>query len=369
VPDFDATAQQALMDAFLEAIIVIDSSGKVERFNAAAENTFGYKRDEVIGRNVSILMPSPDREHHKKYIQRYLTSGVKKIIGIGREVQAQRKDGSYFPAHLAIGEVGWRGAIRFVAMMRDLTDKKAAEERTLRLHTDMITASRLTTMGEMAAAMAHEINQPLAAIANYASAGSRMLDSGSEHLDDVRAALKSIDAQAHRAGEIIRHLRNFVRPEVLSRGVANLRAIVEDIKPLAELDARANSIALVFDLSPDIPDIEADQLQIQQVILNLIRNGIDAMSDARPEDRQLTLVGYQPSAEKVRVDVIDRGQGITEEVSRNLFNPFYTTKSSGMGMGLAICKTIVSAHGGTLSYANNLDAGATFSVTLPTEVV
>jgi len=138
---------------------------------------------------------------------------------------------------------------------------------------------------------------------------------------------------------------------------------------LAELDARANNIALVFDIGKDIPDIEADQLQIQQVILNLIRNGIDSMSDAKPADRQLTLVGYQSSPEHIRIDVIDRGHGITEEVSRNLFNPFYTTKTSGMGMGLAICKTIISSHGGTLSYANNLDAGATFSVTLPTEVM
>jgi len=168
------------MDAFLEAIIVIDVEGKIERFNTAAEKIFGYTREEIIGTGVGELMPSPDRDHHQKYIQRYLTTGNKRIIGIGREVQAQRKDGSFFPAHLAIGEVGWRGAVRFVAMIQDLTDKKAADERTLRLHTDMITASRLTTMGEMAAAMAHEINQPLAAIANYASAGTRLLDGGTE---------------------------------------------------------------------------------------------------------------------------------------------------------------------------------------------
>jgi two-component system sensor kinase FixL len=365
VPEFDAAAQQVLMDAFLEGIVVIDTDGIVERFNTAAENMFGYSKDEMIGNNVDILMPSPDHEQHDNYIQRYLSTGIGKIIGKGREVKAQRKDGSFFPVHLAIGEVGWSGSIRFVAMLRDLTDHKRAEDRTLRLHTDMINASRLATMGEMAAAMAHEINQPLAAIVNYASAGKRMLKNDGSDVDSVISALDSIDTQAHRAGKIIRRLRNFVKPEIVSRETASLCTIVQEICPLAELDARANNIALEIDVPENLPDIEADQLQIQQVILNLLRNGIDSMSEVNPEDRQLVLTACKVPDGDIRVDVIDRGHGISEEVGCNLFNTFFTTKQSGMGMGLAICKTIVQSHGGTLSYSNNLSAGATFSVTLP----
>jgi two-component system sensor kinase FixL len=365
VPEFDAAAQQVLMDAFLEGIVVIDTDGVVERFNTAAENMFGYSKDEMIGNNVDILMPGPDHEQHDNYIQRYLSTGIGKIIGKGREVKAQRKDGSFFPVHLAIGEVGWSGSIRFVAMLRDLTDHKRAEDRTLRLHTDMINASRLATMGEMAAAMAHEINQPLAAIVNYASAGKRMLKNDGSDIDSVVSALDSIDTQAHRAGKIIRRLRNFVKPEIVSRETASLCTIVQEICPLAELDARANNIALEIDVPENLPDIEADQLQIQQVILNLLRNGIDSMSEVNPEDRQLVLTACKVPDGDIRVDVIDRGHGISEEVGCNLFNTFFTTKQSGMGMGLAICKTIVQSHGGTLSYSNNLSAGATFSVTLP----
>jgi two-component system sensor kinase FixL len=368
VPEFDAPAQQALMDAFLEGIVVIDTEGIIERFNLAAEDMFGYSRDEMIGQDVGVLMPSPDQEEHENYIQRYLSTGVARIIGKGREVQARRKDGSNIPVHLAIGEVGWGGSIRFVAMMRDLTDHKRAEDRTLRLHTDMINASRLATMGEMAAAMAHEINQPLAAIANYASAGKRMLKGGEGDIEIVISALDGISTQAHRAGEIIRRLRSFVRPEMVQRETANLSTIVHGILPLAELDARANNIALEIDVREDLPDIEADQVQIQQVILNLLRNGIDAMVDVNPEDRQLTLTASADADDNIRIDVIDRGNGISEEVGAKLFNPFYTTKQSGMGMGLAICQTIVKSHGGTLSCANNLDSGATFSVTLPTGV-
>ena len=356
------------MDAFLEGIVVIDTEGIIERFNTAAEAMFGYSREEMIGIDVGILMPGPDQEQHNDYIQRYLSTGVARIIGKGREVKAQRKDGSFFPVHLAIGEVGWSGSIRFVAMLRDLTDHKRAEDRTLRLHTDMINASRLATMGEMAAAMAHEINQPLAAIVNYASAGKRILKSDESDIDTVTSALDSIGTQAHRAGEIIRRLRNFVKPEIVSRETASLSTIIEEILPLAELDARANNIVLEIDVPEDLPDIEADQLQIQQVILNLLRNGIDSMSDVNPEDRQLVLTACKVPDGDIRVDVIDRGHGISEEVGCNLFNPFFTTKPSGMGMGLAICQTIVHSHGGTLSYSNNLSSGATFSVTLPAKV-
>lgn len=365
---FDAAAQDALMNAFVEAIIVMTAAGTIERFNTTAEKMFGYKAEEIKGKDVSVLMPSPHHDRHDGYVGRYLRTGNAKIIGIGREVQALRRDGSTFTAHLAVGEVGWQGQRRFVGMLRDLTDTKAAEERTLRQHQEMIKASRLTTMGEMAAAMAHEINQPLAAITNYASASIRMLKNGSENLEDVKKALENIDAQAHRAGEIIRRLRNFVRPENINLEVVNIASVIDEIRPLAELDARANNIKLTIDVPRDLPEIIADQLQIQQVILNLLRNGVDAMKDAIPEDRQLRMNAYCSASDEIRIDIVDRGPGVPEDVKDNLFDPFFSTKSDGMGMGLAICQTIAKAHSGKLVFLNNPVIGTTFSISLPTKV-
>jgi len=368
-PDFDITAQDAIMDAFVEAIVVMDEGGCIERFNKSAVEMFGYTAAEAIGQDISLLMPDPDYSNHTSYVDRYLATKEARIIGIGRELTARRKDGSLFPVHLAVGEVGWHGILRFIGLIRDMTDDKRAEERRLRQHTDMITASRLATMGEMAAAMAHEINQPLAAIAIYASAAERLLDAGPENIGDVKTALASVKTQAHRAGEIIRKLRDFVKPETASLEAKDLKEVIEEIHSLAELDARANNISLRIDVANNLPEVIADGLQIQQVILNLLRNGIDAMLDCTPEDRRLELQGYISAPDEVRIDVTDRGHGIPKSVQDNLFNPFFTTKSGGMGMGLAISQTIVKSHGGELGFENNPGGGTTFFVTLPTKVV
>jgi two-component system sensor kinase FixL len=368
VPNFDEAAQAALMDALIEAIVIIDGNGQIERCNQATVKMFGYSQDEVIGKDLSILMPAPDSANHQHYVDRYLRTREAKIIGIGRELNARRKDGTIFPIHLAIGEIGHRGTVRFIGMMRDLTDDKKTEERKMRLQSDMITASRLTTMGEMAAAMAHEINQPLAAIANYASASERLLAREPDNLEDIKAALKHIKTQSHRAGDIIRKLRSFVKPGSVDLVATDIKAIIDEIKPLAEVDAHANNIAISFDVSTNLPRIVADQLQIQQVLLNLLRNGIDAMHDSAPEDRRLELHCYIATPDTVRIDVIDHGHGITEEAGMQLFHPFFTTKTSGMGMGLAISHTIVKSHSGDLTFSNNLSGGATFSVTLPTKM-
>jgi len=356
------------MDAFVEAIVVMDDVGLIERFNKSAEQMFGYTAAEAIGCEVSLLMPGPDQANHASYVDRYLETKEARIIGIGRELTARRKDGSLFPVHLAVGEVGWHGIRRFIGLIRDLTDDKRAEERRLRQHTDMITASRLATMGEMAAAIAHEINQPLAAIATYASAAERLLNAGPENIGDVKTALASVKAQAHRAGEIIRKLRTFVKPQIASLEAKDLKQVIEEIRALAELDARANSISLEIDIADNLPEVIADGLQIQQVVLNLLRNGIDAMLDCDPADRRLELQGYISAPDEVRIDVIDKGHGIPQSVRDNLFNPFFTTKSGGMGMGLAISQTIVKSHGGHLGFEDNPGGGTTFFVSLPTKV-
>jgi two-component system, LuxR family, sensor kinase FixL len=358
----------AFLDAFVEAIIVMDDEGQIESFNKSAERMFGYSLTEALGADVSMLMPKHDRDNHAGYVSRYLRTREAKIIGIGRELTARRKDGTEFPMHLAVGEVHWRGGTRFIGLIRDLTEDKRNEERRLRQHTEMLTASRLTTMGEMAAAMAHEINQPLAAIANYASAAIRLMDLDEDSTEDVKTALARINEQSHRAGEIIRKLRTFVKPDSASLEPMSLKEIIKDISALAELDARANNISMTIDIADNLPEVVVDGLQVQQVLLNLLRNGIDAMADCKPDDRHIELHGYICGPEEVRVDVIDRGPGIPPSVRDSLFNPFFTTKSGGMGMGLAISQTIVKSHGGTLGFEDNPGGGSTFFVTLPTKV-
>jgi two-component system sensor kinase FixL len=355
----------ALLDAAVDAIVVIDDRGQIVRFNRTAEIMFGYQPAEVIGQPLSLLMGPGDARGHKRYVDRYLNTGVPHIIGIGREVVARRRDGSLFPAALSVGEACSAAGRRFVGLMRDLTSQKEAEEEALRHRDQMMHASRLTTMGEMAAAIAHEINQPLSAIATYTAACQRFLNRGEDARADVTAALKEISSQAHRAGQIIQRMRDFTRSRESRRGIVELDALVEEIRPLAELDARANHVRLDMEFASGIPPVNADGVQIQQVILNLLRNGVDAMKEMPDADRLLCLRARTEPDGSLRVEISDRGHGIAENTRQQLFTPFFTTKPTGMGMGLAISRSIINAHGGKLDGSNNPTGGATFFFTLP----
>lgn len=366
-PQFSDEKQlTALMDAMVEAFIIIDERGIIERYNKAAQEMFGWSVAEAVGQNVTLLMPPADRDAHGQYIENYQRTGKKKIIGTGREVIARRKDGSSFSVDLAVGEVRMRNAVRYISLIRDITERKLAAERATRRQDEMIRTSRLTTMGEMAAAMAHELNQPLTAISNYANACARMIDKGKPDSGDIRSTMKLIDDQAHRAGEVIKRLRNFVKYDQTTRETVRLDALVGEIISLAVLDARANDILFEFTIPNDLPELVVDQIQIQQVILNLLRNGVDAMVSNDDGHRHLLLTAKQTGPEDIRVEVIDEGPGVPDNVRDSLFNAFFTTKDTGMGMGLAICRTIIQAHGGKLDFMNNDNGGATFYFTLPT---
>jgi two-component system sensor kinase FixL len=361
-----------VLDAMVESMIVISASGMIERVNKATEGMFGYKPEELVGQNISILMTGPDQLRHDNYLNRYEKTRVARIIGIGREVLAKRKDGSNFPASIAVGEVSSANETRYVGLLRDLTDQREQEEQELRHREEMVNVSRLSTMGEMAAAMAHELNQPLTAIANYAGASMRLLDKDKDNVGDVKDALQEIYDQAHRAGEVIRRMRNFTKSVESSREDTSLLAVAEPIRSLAELDTKANNILLTWDIPEDLPLINVDSIQIQQVILNLIRNAVDAMHDTDPEHRNIIVKAKLTAPHEMRLEVHDRGDGVSEEQSNDIFNAFFTTKPTGMGMGLAICRTIMRAHDGELGFRNNDlrlgDSGATFFFTLPTKV-
>ncbi|MCC7328672.1 MAG: PAS domain S-box protein [Gammaproteobacteria bacterium] len=361
----EASEFDALLNAAVDAVVVIDDAGHILRFNQAAVTMFGYSAAEVLGRPLALLMAPDMARGHQGFVERYKRTGRQNIIGFGREVAARRRDGSLFPATLSVGEAHSPRGRRFVGLIRDLTAQKEAEEETLRHRDQMLHASRLTTMGEMAAAIAHEINQPLSAIATYTAACQRLLDQGPDARDDIIAALREIGGQAHRAGQIIQRMRNFTRSRETHRRLVAFDEMLEEIRPLAELDARANRVELRIVIAPDLPLVNVDGVQIQQVILNLLRNGVDAMADIPEADRLLSLQATLTDDDELQVEISDRGPGVTERAREGLFTPFFTTKVTGMGMGLAISRSIITAHGGKLDYMNNSDVGATFYFTLP----
>jgi two-component system sensor kinase FixL len=485
---------QALMDAAVDAVILIDHEGRISAVNRSAERLFGYAPDELLGKNVSVLMPDPNRSSHDAYLARYAATGVAHIIGVGRELPAQRKDTSIFPAFVSVGRVPASEPPRFVGFVRDvtpqhqamamiqaerdranaylelghailltldaehrmrvvnrrccdllgadenellgrdwfecaippgereqvrahvaqalalppdathsfqctvrgygaepryiawrcvalrnadaavtgllcagddITDRRRGEEEARRSSERMIYVSRLATMGEMAAGIAHELNQPLTAVTNYARACERFLAAAEPDLVEARAALQEIGSEALRAGDIIRGLRRMVRDQDTQRIAASLNEIVQELWLLTQADARVHNIRIKFDLTAGLPQVDIDRVQIQQVLLNLIRNALEALLDVPAGARHVTVRTSRADDGQVEVSVCDDGPGVAPEIVERMFEPFCTTKAKGTGLGLAISRTIVRAHGGTINYRPANPAGECFSIQIP----
>jgi len=354
---------RSILETVPDAMIIIDERGVIQSFSAAAERLFGHRADEVIGKNISMMMPSPYRESHDGYLDRYRRTGERRIIGIGRVVVGERKDGSTFPMELAVGEMKSANRQFFTGFIRDLTERQRTEARLQELQSELVHISRLTAMGEKAATLAHELNQPLSAIANYMTGSRRLLESATEeNVKTVRDALDRAAAQAMRAGDIIRRLRDFVARGESERRPENARKLIEEASALALVGAKNLGVRTQFDFDPEIDLVLVDKVQIQQVLLNLMRNAIEAM-EAMPT-RELTIAARAIDAETVTVEVTDTGAGIAPEVADQLFQPFITTKRTGMGVGLSICRTIIEAHGGQIWVEPNPRGGTVFRFTL-----
>jgi two-component system, LuxR family, sensor kinase FixL len=359
-----AAHMQSILDTVPEAMVVIDERGDIHSFSSTAERLFGYRAAEVAGKNVKMLMPSPYREEHDGYLQRYMRTGERRIIGIGRVVVGQRKDGSTFPMELAVGEMHSGAQHFFTGFIRDLTEHQQTEARLQELQAELVHVSRLTAMGEMASALAHELNQPLSAIANYMKGSRRLLESNADaRADQVRDAMDKAADQAIRAGQIIRRLRDFVARGESERRVEDVKKLVEEASALALVGAKDKGVRVRFEFAPSVDFVLADKVQIQQVLLNLIRNAIEAMEG---RDRRELVVSTAPAADNlVAISVADTGSGIAPEVGAQLFQPFVTTKAQGMGVGLSISRTIIEAHGGSIAPRPNSGGGTVFSFTLP----
>jgi two-component system sensor kinase FixL len=355
---------RSIMRTVPDAMIIIDERGSIESLSTTAERLFGYTADEVTGKNIKLFMPSPHREQHDGYLERYLRTGERHIIGIGRIVVGQRKDGTTFPMHLSIGEMRTGEKHYFTGFIRDLTDQQVTQNRLKELQSEVTHMSRFTALGEMASTLAHEINQPLTAINNYLKGCHRLLQKvEGEPVPALQDALAKAGDQALRAGQIISRLREFVARGDSERRVENLPKLIEDASILATLGTREGAIAVSFRLDPRAELVQVDRIQIQQVLVNLIRNAVEVLMDT-PGHRELGIETVVLGDGMIQVSVADSGGGLAPEVSAHLFQPFVTTKQKGMGLGLSICRTIIEAHGGKIWADTRPQGGTTFRFTL-----
>jgi two-component system sensor kinase FixL len=355
---------RSILETIPDAMIVIDGSGVIQFFSSAAERQFGYTEEEAIGKNVSMLMPNPDRARHDGYLARYLSTGERHIIGIGRIVTGQRKDGTTFPMHLSIGEMQSGGVPYFTGFVHDLTEHQQTQARLHELQSELVHVSRLSAMGEMASALAHELNQPLAAISNYMKGSRRLLAASSDpNKPKIETALDRAAEQAMRAGQIIRRLRDFVSRGESEKRVESLSKLIEEAGALGLSGAREQGVQLRFNLNRDHDLVLVDRVQIQQVLVNLFRNALEAM--AQSPKRELIASNALVADDTVEVSVSDTGTGFHADVKENLFQTFFTTKETGMGVGLSISRSIIEAHGGRLWAESSVDRGSTFYFTIP----
>jgi two-component system, LuxR family, sensor kinase FixL len=353
----------SILDTVPDAMIVIDERGIIQSFSSAAERLFGYVAAEIVGTNVKRLMPSPYREDHDGYLERYLRTGERRIIGIGRVVVGERRDGSTFPMELAVGEMRSSNQRFFTGFIRDLTERQQTEARLQELQSELVHISRLTAMGEMASALAHELNQPLSAIANYMKGSRRLLESSTDDRSALlRSAMDKAAEQALRAGQIIRRLRDFVARGESERRVESVKKLVEEASALALVGAKDQGVRVRFQFDPTADLVLADKVQIQQVLLNLLRNAVEAMESS--QKRELVISTESGNDDMVTISVADTGSGIAPEIMSQLFQPFVTNKRDGMGVGLSISRTIVEAHGGKIGVEPNPGGGTIFRLTL-----
>jgi two-component system sensor kinase FixL len=482
----------ALMEAAVDAIVVIDHRGRILATNDAACRTFGYRTDEMLGESVGILMPAAERAAHDRYMADYLRTGSARIIGIGRPLTAQRKDGSGFPAHLSVGRIADAEPARFIGVVRDLTAESAAtsalkferdranaflelhdailieldargcirdinargarhlgaspgelagrdwlgfmreesqrdsarmllanalastcacdaelemgvaaaEPRRIHCHcialraadgaaagwlcsgTDVTARAQreaealvaqermghvalMATVGELAAGIAHEINQPLTAITTYARACEHYLDMPSPDTVELRDALREISAEGLRAGEIVRQMRRLVRNGRSERASVNVNFLLGEIEPRVNADAHARGSRVNFRLAHGLPAVDIDVAQIQHAVLILVRNALEAVDSLPGGGGTVEIASRLTGEGEVEISVTDNGPGVAAAVSERLFEPFATTKRHGTGLGLATCRSLVQAHGGKIGTVGKDAPGASFYVRLP----
>lgn len=348
------------------AIITIGTNGVIRSFSPSAEKLLGHKATDVIGRNIRVLMPSPYCAEHDRYIKRYLETGETRIIGHKRRMLALHKNGMALPVALSIGEFAQHGERLFVGFMEDITAEEEAKRRLNDIQEELQQVSRVSVVGEMSAAIAHELNQPLTAAASFAGAAEMILDR-QEHGQStaVRDNLRRSIGEIHRAGQLLRRIRNFLTSGRPEKSPHNVNDVVREAVALTFLSTHRDSATYRLDLANRVPPVPLDRIQIQQVIVNLVRNAIEALKDSPQKEVSLQTLATD---KYVEIRVADTGDGVHENLKERMFQPFVSGRKNGMGLGLSICRTIVEGHGGEIDAWPNTPHGTVFAFRLPLKV-
>jgi PAS domain S-box-containing protein len=356
----------AIFNASIEGIITIDASGIILSTNTAVENIFGYREEELTGCSYNKLLSPLQSKKQGDDLKSYLQAKVPNLIGLIREVDGMRKDGSIVPLDISLVEFSIDGANYFTGIVRDVSLRKQQEQQEKEHLEELAHVTRLCLVGEMGSGIAHEVNQPLTAIANYAQACLRFIGAEKPDMDQLGEILFKIHQQALRAGQIIHRMKDFVSHRKIYRVDIDINSLIEDAAGLCTNDFKRNNIKMELDLAKNIPDATLDDVQIEQVLINLIRNSIDALKGMPLKtQRHILIQSRLKSLNQIEVRVNDNGTGIDEAHKDKILSPFFTTKPSGMGMGLSISRSIIEAHNGTLNFTSKPDEGAAFYFTLP----
>jgi PAS domain S-box-containing protein len=368
----DVTAQKQSRELFRMAteaspsgIVVIDDQGRIVLVNSHVEELFGYNREELLEKRIEILVPERYASRHPEHRANFFAAPTARAMGAGRELFGRRKDGSEFPVEIGLSPIQTPKGMLVLAAVVDISARKLAEAQTIQHREEVGHLSRLAVMGELTASIAHELNQPLSGIISNASAGQRFIDRGKVDLRELRELLADIVADGRRAGEVIRGIRNMVKKGSRVRQRVNLNELATDVVRMVKSDAMLRSCDLDTLLEPGLPSIEGDPIQLQQVLLNLVVNAFDAMRDTPLSQRKVVIVTERNGNDVIRTSVRDYGAGISTEAQDRLFDHFFTTKAWGLGMGLAIVRSIIESHSGAIACENAEGGGARFHFTLP----
>jgi PAS domain S-box-containing protein len=355
---------RVVVETASDAIIGMDDVGMIQFANRATEQIFGYKPADLIGKPLTMLMPEFLRELHEKGFKSYLATGQRHMNWQGTELTALRKNGQEFPVEVSFAELGRDGHRVFTGFIRDISKRRAAEDRLRETELELARVSRLTTMGELAASIAHEVNQPLTAITNNGSACLRLLTNRNLEPEVLHRALEEIVADSTRASTVITRIRGFIKKTPAEKIQVDINEVIEAVLALAGHELHENRVLLERQLTKDLPLIMADRVQLQQVLLNLLMNAIEAMSALTNRPRLLSVQSQLDESGHILVSVRDSGTGLSSN-SDDLFTPFVTTKADGLGMGLTISRSLIEGHGGRLWAEANVPHGAVFKFTLP----